>query len=187
MGLSSLQEFLKEGGLMITLGNASILALEGGLVRNVRRSGDQGIQTPGVELKVKFASLDHPISYGYPPVTSAFRSNYAVYDLPRRWLEMAYCTSCLDGPIDTRGVVLQWGTRPFDSTDENPEPMVLSGGARGGEKLEGHPAILDLPSGKGRVIAFNFNPMHRDLNRSDYRFLWNAILNWRKILARAQS
>lgn len=187
MGLSSLQEFLKEGGLMITLGNASILALEGGLVRNVRRSRDQGIQTPGVELKVKFASLDHPISYGYPPVTSAFRSNYAVYDLPRRWLEMAYCTSCLDGPIDPRGVVLQWGTRPYDSAGEDSEPIVLSGGARGGEKLEGHPAILDLPSGKGRVIAFNFNPMHRDLNRSDYRFLWNAILNWRKILARAQN
>ena len=29
-----------------------------------------------------------------------------------------------------------------------------------------------------RVLAFNFNPMHRDLNHSDYRFLWNGILNW---------
>jgi hypothetical protein len=24
--------------------------------------------------------------------------------------------------------------------------------------------------------------MHRDLNRSDYRLLWNAILNWQAIL-----
>jgi len=192
-GLSSLQQFLHDGGLMITLGNASILALEGGLVRNVRRAANQGVQTQGVELKVRFTSPGHPISYGYPPVTSAFRSNYAVYDLPRRWLEMAYCTSCLDGPIDRRGVVLQWGTRLLNedkasvSPDENPEPMVVSGGMRGAEKLEGHPAILDLPSGKGRVISFNFNPMHRDLNHSDYRFLWNAILNWKKILSRAQN
>lgn len=195
-GLANLQQFINEGGLMITLGNATILALEGGLVRNVRRAEDQRIQTHGVELKVRFTSPGHPISYGYPSVTSAFRSNYPVYDLPRRWLEMAYCTSCLDGPVDRRGVVLQWGTRLLngengskgnDSPDQKAESIVVSGGVRGAEKLEGRPAILDLPSGKGRVIAFNFNPMHRDLNHSDYRFLWNAMLNWKKILSRARN
>ena len=40
------------------------------------------------------------------------------------------------------------------------------------------------PVGRGRVIAYNFNPMHRDLNRSDYRFLWNAILNWKHLVER---
>jgi hypothetical protein len=193
-GLCNLQQFLNEGGLLITLGNATTLALDGGLVRNVRRARDQGAQTHGVELKVRFTSPGHPISYGYPSITSAFRSNYAVYDFPRRWLEMAYCTSCLDGPVDRRGVVLQWGTRPLTeeaepggshSPEQSPESMVVSGGARGAEKLEGRPAILDLPSGRGRVIAFNFNPIHRDLNHSDARFLWNAILNWKKILAKA--
>lgn len=48
--------------------------------------------------------------------------------------------------------------------------------------LEGRPAILDIPAGRGRLIAFNFNPLHRDLNRSDYRLLWNAIINWTAIL-----
>jgi hypothetical protein len=38
--------------------------------------------------------------------------------------------------------------------------------------------------GRGRVVAFNFNPLHRDLNRGDQRLLWNAILNWEAILAR---
>jgi hypothetical protein len=33
-----------------------------------------------------------------------------------------------------------------------------------------------VPVAKGHVIAYNFNPMHRDLNRSDYRLLWNAEL-----------
>ena len=56
--------------------------------------------------------------------------------------------------------------------------MVVSGGGKKLDELEGQPAILDVPSGKGRVLAFNFSPMHRDLNHSDYRFLWNGILNW---------
>jgi hypothetical protein len=32
------------------------------------------------------------------------------------------------------------------------------------------------------VIAYNFNPVHRDLNRSDCRLLWNAILNWKMLV-----
>ena len=36
-GLAQIQEFIDRGGLMVTLGNASMLALEGGIVRGVRR------------------------------------------------------------------------------------------------------------------------------------------------------
>jgi hypothetical protein len=59
--------------------------------------------------------------------------------------------------------------------------MVVSGGARGEAALQGRPAILATPIGRGAVVAYNFNPMHRDLNRSDYRLLWNAILNWQEL------
>jgi hypothetical protein len=40
-----------------------------------------------------------------------------------------------------------------------------------------------MPVGKGHVVSFNFNPMHRDLNRGDQRMLWNTILNWQAIVA----
>ena len=57
------------------------------------------------------------------------------------------------------------------------------------KRYDDHPVVdnlmLDIPAGDGRVIAYNFNPMHRDLNHSDYRFLWNAILNWRYLLDEA--
>ena len=49
------------------------------------------------------------------------------------------------------------------------------------EALVGRPAILAVPKGDGVVVAYNFNPVHRDLNRSDFRLLWNAILNWRDL------
>lgn len=174
-GLAELTTFVEEGGALLTLGNGSALVLESGLVRNVRRASDTGIRTPGVELTAEFLIRDHPLSYGYGRTTSIFRADYAVYDLPRRWLRMAYCTSCLDGPVDMRWVVLQWG-----ATSPGTE-LVVSGGVLEGEKIEGRPAILAVPTGDGVVVAYNFNPMHRDLNRSDSRLLWNGILNWREL------
>ena len=180
-GMAKLQEFLDAGGLMITLGNGSALPLEGGLVRGVSTRGGSA-WTPGVSLKVKFERPDHPLAYGYPVETTAFRTDLSTYSVR---------------PALRRFVVLQWGTRPTKEEREFREgsdksdassgkgseskgdgSMVVSGGARKLENLEGYPAILEVPSGKGRVIAFNFSPMHRDLNHSDYRFLWNGILNW---------
>jgi hypothetical protein len=174
-GLANLQSFVEQGGLLLTLGNGSTLALEGGMIRNVRRANDTGISTPGVELRTSFLQPNHPIGYGYSDTPSVFRFNYSVYDLPRHWLRMAYCTSCLDGGVDKSSVVLQWGA---DS-----QPMVVSGGAKGEEELQGHPAILAVPTGKGSIVAYNFNPMHRYLNHSDHRFLWNAILNWQQLVS----
>jgi Zinc carboxypeptidase len=194
-GLAQLQKFIVSGGLLITLGNGSMLPLEGGLVRGVRRQAGgvprstQGggaaaaaasqtaeTRTPGAHVRVSFARPDHPIAYGYAPRTWVFRQNFALYALPRHWLRMAYCTVCLDGPIDRSSVVLEWG-------DRDGAPFVVSGQAWGEENLIGLAAILDTPVGTGHVITFNFNPLHRDLNRGDQRLLWNAIINWRSIVA----
>ena len=194
-GFAQLQRFVEEGGLLVTLGNGSMLALEGGLVRGVRRAAggvprsSQGsgeaesaastsgaTRTPGAHVRATFARPEHPIAYGYPARLHVFRQNYALYDTPRAWLRMAYCTSCLDGPDDPSGVVLEWG-------DRNGAPLVVSGQAWGESGLIGRPAILDMPAGRGHVVAFNFNPLHRDLNHGDHRLVWNAILQWQAIVA----
>ncbi len=198
-GLEQIQQFIERGGLMITLGNGSMLPIEGGIVRGIRRDSggvprstqgggaaaaaaaqDAITRTPGAHVRVTFLQPHHPIAYGYPVNTHVFRQNYALYSMPRRWLRMAYCTTCLDGPVDTSHVVLEWGG-PAGL------PFVVSGQAWGAANLIGRPAIFDLPVGRGRVVAFNFNPMHRDLNRGDQRMLWNSIINWRAILTAADS
>jgi hypothetical protein len=182
-GVAKLEEYLNAGGVLVTLGNGSALPLEGGLVRDVYQRGGP-IFTPGSELKVKFTRPDHPLAYGSPEVTSVFRGYMPVYDIARP---------------DRKYVVMQWGTkvRKEDQEEETPDAaltkeareakeaakkaevkMLVSGALKGEDELEGRPAILDLPAGKGRIIAFLFNPIHRDLNRSDHRFLWNALLNW---------
>jgi Zinc carboxypeptidase len=188
-GMAHLERFMSDGGLLITLGQGSAIALEGGLVRGVSRARGN-VTTPGAEIRVTFLQPDHPIAYGYPKMTSAFRSSYTLYDVRR---------------ADRGHVVLQWGTKPRkddrdedatkaegqsakdegkDASKKDEVELVVSGGIKNGDDLEGLPAVLDIPAGRGRVIAYNFNPMHRDLNRSDFRFLWNAILNWRYLLDR---
>jgi hypothetical protein len=108
-----------------------------------------------------------------------FRSQFPAYDVRR---------------ADRSAAVLSWGTRPrksdredADEEEENALALVVSGGAKNGDELEGYPAILDLALGRGHVVAFNFNPIHRELNRSDYRLLWNAILHWQAIVGAAGS
>ncbi|HEU4401342.1 MAG TPA: hypothetical protein VFT43_04485, partial [Candidatus Polarisedimenticolia bacterium] len=169
VGLESIRRFVDDGGVLLTLGGGSTLALEGGLVRGVRRATAARVFTPGSELRLSFERADHPIAFGYGSDPSVFRNDEHVYDLPLRWETMAYCTSCLDGPVDRRFVVSTWG---------GSGPMVVSGGMRGESDLKGRPAILDVPVGRGHIVAYNFSPIHRDMNRSDHRFLWNAILNW---------
>jgi hypothetical protein len=179
-----LEEFVRNGGLLVTLGGASTLPLDGGIARNIRHARTKELYTPGSELRARFRRPDHPLAYGYPEKTSVFREPRTLYDVRR---------------ADEARVVLQYGTSlPKDDDDtavsddadtadaakkDKAEPIVVSGGIKGASEIEGKPAIPDLPTGKGRVIAFDFDPIHRYLTLSDFRLVWNAILNWQAILA----
>ena len=155
----------------------------GHIVRDVRRATVRNLVNPGSELRVRFRRPDHPIAYGYPETTSVFRAGEPVYALRR---------------VDEGRIVLQWGTKlPADDEDEDEKkeaepsddakdkekdkkepPIVVSGGIKGGDDLVGKPAVIDVEVGKGRVVAFDFDPIHRYQTESDFRLVWNAILNW---------
>ena len=188
-GLINLRRFVEKGGVLVALGNAGIVPVEGGMVRRVQASG--GPNTPGSEVRTKVLRPEHPLAYGFEERTSVFRGNGPIYDVPDR---------------DRGRVVMQLGTKKVGEEeppkkDEEPievedadlpeEPrkpeapaakeddrLVLSGLIKDTGEVDGKPAILDVPSGRGRVILFSFNPLHRYLNLSDFRFVWNALLNW---------
>jgi hypothetical protein len=172
-GVGHLDAFVRAGGVLVTLGGASTVALDGGIARDVGRARVKDVSTPGSELRARFRRPDHPIAYGYPETTSVLREDRPVYRVRR---------------ADRGRVVLQWGTRvrdeaeepePEDQKDkEKAEPLLVSGGVKGASELEGKPAILDVPVGRGRVVAFDFDPIHRYLTLSDFRLVWNTLLNW---------
>ena len=173
-GVQHLEDYVRSGGVLVTLGGASTLPLDGGIARDVRRAPVKQVFTPGSELRARFRRPDHPIAYGHKERTSAFRESRPLYSVRR--------------PEEGR-VVLQWGETLPSGDDEEPKKedaeaagkkaaLVVSGGVKGASELDGKPAILDIPTGRGRVVAFDFDPIHRYLTLSDFRLVWNAILNW---------
>lgn len=172
-GVGNVEKFVRAGGVLVTLGGASTLALDGGIARDVRRARVKDLKNPGSTLRARFRRPDHPIAYGYPESIVALREDRPVYQVRR---------------ADRGRIVLQWGTtirdeaeeerEDDDQKDEKKEPLVVSGGIKGAAELEGKPAILDIPVGQGRVVAFDFDPIHRYLTLADFRLVWNALLNW---------
>jgi len=170
-GIQNIEDFVRRGGLLLTLGGASTLPLDGGIARDVRRASTKTLFTPGSELRARFRRPDHPIAYGFKEQTSVFRESRPLYTVRR---------------ADEGRIVLQWGTKiPSDeepgkdaAAEEKKEPLVVSGGVKGADEIEGKPAILDIPTGQGRVVAFDFDPIHRCLTLSDFRLVWNVLLNW---------
>ncbi|HEX7089690.1 MAG TPA: M14 family zinc carboxypeptidase [Longimicrobiales bacterium] len=58
------------------------------------------------------------------------------------------------------------------------DTYLLSGMVRNEDRIIGHGAIFDVPVGRGRVVAFTFNPLHRWLNHHEHPMVWNALLHW---------
>jgi len=196
-GLAELQRFLRDGGVLITLANAGTLAVDGGLVRDVQRVPAGGFSTPGSEVRAKVLRPEHPIAYGYEELTSVFRGNGPIWDVDKRnraFAVLQFGTKKADADEDKEKTGSEGTIEEEEIEDEGSEAapaepakggetkedkrLVLSGFVRGEDQVDGKPAILDVPVGKGRVILFAFNPLHRYLNLSDFRFVYNALMNW---------
>jgi hypothetical protein len=166
-GIQNIEDFVRRGGLLLTLGGASTLSLDGGIARDVRRASTKTLSTPGSELRVRFRRPDHPIAYAKADVRlpRAGRSRGAARGRSHR---------------SAMGTKIPSDDEPGkDATaEEKKEPLVVSGGVKGADEIEGKPAILDIPTGQGRVVAFDFDPIHRCLTLSDFRLVWNVLLNW---------
>src|SRR5467141_3341 len=72
-------------------------------------------------------------------------------------------------PANRARVILRYA----DSKD-----LLISGLVDGGDEIAQHPAVLDVPSGKGHVILFSINPVYRGETRGTYSLVLNTILNF---------
>jgi hypothetical protein len=177
-GVGNLEEFVRGGGLLVTLGGASTLPLDGGLARDVTRAKVKELDAPGSQLRVRFARFDHPLAYGYEETTSVHREKLPVYEVRRAdrgRIVLHYGTGPAKDPAEEEKADKD-GKKGNDKDEE--DDLVESGGVKGASELLGKPAILDIPTGRGRILAFDFDPIHRLQARGTFRFVWNALLNW---------
>ncbi|HXZ18958.1 MAG TPA: M14 metallopeptidase family protein [Candidatus Acidoferrales bacterium] len=164
-GVRALREFVENGGTLITLANSSsvVIGEEFSLpVRNVFAAGEGGrgdssapFNIPGSLLRVN-VDTNHPVGYGLPQQIAAF------FDAP-----IAFQTS--PPPPDVQRSVIAW-------YPDNAKDILVSGYARGAERLERRAAAVSFTKGKGKIVMFGFRTQFRAQTEGTFQLLFNAIL-----------
>jgi hypothetical protein len=170
-GVTEFDKFVKAGGVVVTLGTASYFPAEFGLAPKVdaARTSPQ-FYSPGAIIDAEILQPAHPIFYGYD----------------RKMIPVRYAS----GPL----LSVQTGSNPLTDGPPPPGPPptpqgvlmrypggdehVLSGLMRGANEIRNRAAIIDQPSGKGRVILFAGNPCYRWQNFGEFNMLFNTVLNY---------
>ena len=166
-GAAAFQTFVETGGVLITLGAASYFPAEFGVARGVdaQRPQAPAFYAPGPIVQAEIVQPSHPIFYGYEGTF-----------LPVRWADGPLLQ--LPDPNSPQAAILGSGTeRPallmrFPGGDSG----VLSGLMRGADQVRNRPAIVDAPTGKGRVLMYATNPIYRWQNFGEHGLLFNALL-----------
>ncbi|HKS67705.1 MAG TPA: M14 family zinc carboxypeptidase [Candidatus Acidoferrales bacterium] len=80
-GVAHLQEFVKEGGVLVTTMSTSDFAVTLGFTPGVSVSRPQHMKIIGSVLKTQFVDSASPIAYGYDGSLSAYCDNGPIFDL----------------------------------------------------------------------------------------------------------
>jgi hypothetical protein len=183
-GMAALEEFVASGGTMITLGAGGVIVTDTGMIRKVSAINPPELNTPGSVLTAKVTDATSPLTYGYGELTPIFRGNgplYSVSDHHRYLVALQFGTKDVTKTpqeLEEEAVTKQEDDEGKGNKGKEPF-LVQSGGIISGEEIiDGAPALLSVPLGKGRVVMFSWNPMHRHVNLHDHAFVYNAILNW---------
>lgn len=187
LGIDNLKKFVEEGGVLITLDNATNIAAGTGITRALESYNAAGLFHPGSVVQAKARKPKHPVLYGYPESFHVFRGNgplFQVEKYDRDMILLQYGTKPLKDEEPYKGQVMGMPAKKEvkeEKKDDKPkkeDPYVLSGMVRNEQTIIGHGSIFNVPVGAGRVIAFTFDPLHRYLNHHEAPLVWNTIINW---------
>jgi hypothetical protein len=153
-GLAALRDFVHGGGTFITLGSASTLPIEFGLIRDMSLTTPRSLFVPGSIVQGRTEREDHPIVYGYGDEMPLYHRFGPYFNVPD----------------DLKDHVLV----KYAPADE----VFLSGLVQNPGELAGEEAIVSVPVGDGRIVLFGFNPLHRYQSHGNFAFVWNAIMHW---------
>ena len=155
-GGRALKVFVESGGTLVSLDQAggfatSVLGLP---VRDVTRDiRSDKFFGPGSILRVE-VDPTQPLAYGMSPHTAGLFVFSSAYEI----LSPAGATT-----------VARYGDKD----------VLLSGWLEGEQVIAGHPAVVQVNAGTGRVILLGFPVQHRAQSLATFRLLFNAILTSR--------
>lgn len=151
-GSAAINDFVEEGGVLITLNNSSLFALNklNLPVRNVL-DGLRSEQFLGSGTLLRIEVKDHALTAG----------------LPKEAVAMFERGPAFETRSSFRGNVL--ASYPRDASP------LLSGHLHGADRIQGKSAALEVIKGKGRVILIGFRPQWRGQSHGTYKFLFNVL------------
>jgi hypothetical protein len=170
-GLAEIERFVREGGTLIALDNATELPLEffpvgvRGLLRPRAEGGDgdssvggdaDGYYCPGSILRIK-VDPSHPIAFGMPTEAYAMSTG-----------GQAFNVSLLPE--------FNQGDRAVRSVAKYADRNLLASGWISGEKaVLGKDILLEVQMGKGRLVLFGFRPQFRGQSHGTLKLLLNSV------------
>ncbi len=153
-GAQALREFVTQGGTVVTLGNATLFAVEQfnlNLTNVVQGVPQNEFFCSGALLRTEVKEANHPVMAGLPAMPAIMFERNPVFDTRQGF----------------RGRVLASYVK-----DRNP---LLSGFLLGADRIQGKAAALDADYGKGHIILLAFRPQWRGQSQGTYKFFFNAL------------
>ena len=154
-GVDALKEFVRAGGSLVLIDNATSLATErfGVPVRNpVAGLSEKEFFAPGSSLRVH-VDPTQPLGYGMPKETTVVFFESTAFDINN------------SSANDRISVVARYHDRDL-----------LRGGWLDGENyLAGMPALMDVGYGKGRIAMIGFRAQNRAQAYGTFKVLFNAL------------
>jgi Zinc carboxypeptidase len=175
-GAAALEQFVERGGVLITEGSTSALAVSLGFSRTTQVVERKTLRAQGSVLRVQEVDKRSPLLYGYddaPSFPVYFGGDPVLSVVQRDTLEV---TSDVDPTVLRQAdaqrarVILRYYPRP--------DSLLLSGLLAGAPELIGKAALVDAPVGKGHVVLFGIRPLWRWESQGTFAIVLNAMANW---------
>ena len=167
-GANSIEEFVRGGGRLITLGSSSEWAidlLELPLIDVTREEGAEGFSCPGSVLRT-IPQPGSTMTAGLGPATAVFFSGSSAYRLmTKSEIETKYGQVVDSIAKGEPNVLLRYA----------PTRVLMSGWIKSPETIEGQIAWAEVGYGEGTVQVFAFRPQYRGWSQASFGLLFRSI------------
>ena len=169
-GALKLKQFVKQGGVLITLDAASDFAISqfGLPIQNITEGAStKQFFIPGSLVRAN-VDVENPLGYGMQAeIAASFSRSRAFKKVIKSTKREGGQEQTAPPPVPDVKTVVRYADKD----------ILMSGWAMGEDKyLKDKAAMMDVSLGEGHVILFGFKPQFRGQPRASYKLLFNAIL-----------